>query len=344
MVCCSSRLVVRGAATAARLAAIALLAAMGTAAAGPLEVQFASVGQADAVLITCPGGSERMLIDTADTRYPESAKQFRDFMTREFAGRQPALSVVIASHPHTDHIGSMLWVLENYRVRTYVDNGEKFESAGWSKLDTYRKKLLKQGRLQYIDAKKARSAQIPFCDNEGVTVEIFTPWSFGSLSDTNDRSVVVKLTHRNVSFLFVGDAEGMAEAVMLNEMDPLLRKKLRSSVLKVGHHGSDTSSTAKFVMAVGPQIAVISSGARNVGTNAGYKHPRYSTIDTYASWFANVHQADAPKPAPKDKIWAYDAAGKSWRQHDRPGQLWLTVQDGTIVVQSDGNKLNVETK
>lgn len=317
------------------------LAAQWAGAAPVLEAHFISVGQADAVLVKCPDGQTTMLVDSADTRYPGSKDRFRAYLEKAFQGQPRKLAVAVASHPHNDHIGSMQWVLENFEVGTYVDNGEKFDSALWASLDKVRKKQVKAGKLKYINGKQAQSAQVPLCPD--VTVEVFVPWAFASkLSDTNDRSVVVRLSYKKVSFLFVGDSEDAGEAVMLTGLDDNLRKKLAADVLKVGHHGSDTSSTAKFVMAVAPQLAVISAGERDVGTNTRYKHPRYSTLDTYSSWFANVDKGSAsPKHPPNGKVWAYDAAKKTWRQHERPKGLWLTVQDGTVIVRSDGERFDL---
>ena len=324
----------------ARLAGLsfALALAAQAGAAPVLEAHFISVGQADAVLVKCPDGQTAMLVDSADTRYPGSKDRFRAYLQKEFKGKPQKIAVAVASHPHNDHIGSMQWVLETFDVGTYVDNGEKYDSTLWQNLDKVRKKQLKAGKLKYINGKQAQSAQIPLCAD--VTVEVFVPWAFSDkLTDTNDRSVVVRLAHRKVSFLFVGDSEDPGEAVML---DDALRKKLVADVLKVGHHGSDTSSTAKFVMAVSPQLAVISAGERGVGTNTRYKHPRYSTLDTYSTWFANVDKgAASPKHPANGKVWAYDAAKKTWRQHERPKGLWLTVQDGTVIVRSDGERFEV---
>jgi competence protein ComEC len=303
-----------------------------------LEAHFISVGQADAVLVKCPDAQTYMLVDSADTRYPGSKDRFRAYLGKEFAGKPQKIALAIASHPHNDHIGSMQWVLENFQVGTYVDNGEKYDSTLWSNLDKARKKQVKAGKLKYINGKQAQSAQLALCGD--VSVEVFVPWAFSSkLTDTNDRSVLVRLTYRKVTFLFVGDSEDAGEAVML---DDTLRKKLAADVLKVGHHGSDTSSTAKFVMAVSPQLAVISAGERGVGTNTRYKHPRYSTLDTYSTWFANLDKGAAPpRHPPNGQVWAYDAAKKTWRQHERPKGLWLTVQDGNVVVRSDGERIDV---
>ena len=310
-----------------------------------LKVQFISVGQADATLIRCPDADRFMLIDAGDRKkggYPQSLENFQAHMLAEFKGKPKKLDIVVASHAHSDHIGSMQWVLENFEIGTYLDNGDKGETDTFEGLQKTKNRLVGKGKLEYVNGKKAKSAELTFCPGAGVSVEVFSPWAFSKkLRDANDKSVIVRLDHKKVSFLFVGDAHDKAEKAMMEEMDEALRKKLDVDVLKVGHHGSDTSSTAAFVMAVSPQIAVISSGRMKVGSNVRYKHPRASTITTYANWFKKADQ-NIFKSAdfPHGKIWAYDP-DRDWRQMNRPDGVWLTTVDGTIVVRSDGDKLTV---
>jgi beta-lactamase superfamily II metal-dependent hydrolase len=81
-----------------------------------LQVMVFDVGQADATLVTCPDGNHHLLIDSGDTRYPGSSKKFRERMEGLFPDDKRQLDVVVASHPHQDHIGSMSWVLENFEA------------------------------------------------------------------------------------------------------------------------------------------------------------------------------------------------------------------------------------
>jgi competence protein ComEC len=309
------------------------------AAGGSLKVDFLDLGQADGILVTCPDGDHHLLIDAGDTTYPGSSQRFRSFLTQTFPQPSRRLTVVVASHMHNDHIGSMAWVLENFKVDTYIDNGDTADTAVFGNLLKVRRRLSRNGSLTYVNARQNPSATIEFCPQ--VKMTIMEPWAqHKSLSGKNDRSVVVRLDYQNRSFLFVGDVEKSAEQVMLNEFTPDQRRWLDADVLKVGHHASDTSSTVPFVTAVSPKVTVVSCGKRGVGTNARYKHPRASTLDTYRDWFTN-HPSSVRAQA--DSVWAYEAQRRRWIQAARPTGMWLTVQDGTIAVQTDGEKLDVET-
>ena len=306
---------------------------------GALTAKFFDVGQADAILITCPKGEHRLLIDAADTRYPGSAAAFKKAMESEFGEGPKVIATVIASHPHADHIGNMKWVLENFEVGTYVDNGQNVDTATYGALKKVRDKLRKSGKLNYINGKQNSFEQVDFCPE--AELEIFEPWAKRpSLADTNDRSVGVRLTCLGKSFLFVGDMHDAAEEVILNDFSEAERNVARADVLKVGHHGSDTSSSDKFVHHVRPEIAIISCGKKDVGTNVGYKHPRLSTVRGYFNWFEEK-PPPVPVPEPPGKVWAFDREAKKWRQQTRPAAMWLTPKDGTVTLTWDGQTMDV---
>ncbi len=317
------------------------LAAVGLRAAnGQLEVNFIDVGQADAILVTCPDGHHHLLIDAGDTRYPQSAAHFRSFLTNAFNGQARHLDVAVASHVHADHIGSMLWAMQNFTIDTYIDNGDTSKTSLYGNLRKLRSKQAKGGKLTYVNAKTNPFAQVEFCPS--VQMEIFEPWNLQpKLSGPNNHSVAVRLQFDEKTFLFVGDLEQEAEKVLLTACTPEQRQQLKADVLKVGHHCSDTSSTAAFIAAVNPKLAIVSCGKKDVGTNVGYKHPRLSTVRAYGDWFSQ----NAPAlTAPSGVIMAYDPILKHWRSEPRPHGMWFTVKDGNIKVLSDGKSLSVDTQ
>jgi len=301
---------------------------------GRLLVHFINVGQADGILITDEATTCRILIDAGDTRYPDSSKNFRAYVSAQLpAGAE--IDLAIASHPHSDHIGSMQWVLETYRVKTYVDNGQEHSSALYKNLLG----AVRQQRQRGLDCHPYESVpreKEAICGPKGPQIRVLYPLA-GLDPDVceenqNNCSVVVKLTFRNTSFLFPGDAEHEEEELLLN--DPRLKPFLNSDVLKVGHHGSDTSSGTEFIDGVSPSWMVISAGEMGIGTNKGYKHPRWSTIQEllpFAGPRQNVRQIDA-----------YDAQGKRWQQARIWGSLYVTAKDGTVVLVSDGTAIRKE--
>lgn len=321
-----------------RLASLLALALpLGLAAADRLKVQFFDVGQADASLVTCPDGKHRILIDSGDNKYPRSQENLRRELTQA-VGPSRRIDIAIASHPHSDHIGGMAWVLGTFKIGTYIDNGRPAETTTWGQLHTLAQKQIRDGNLKYIDGTKASLTRLKLCD--GVFVTLVTPGATGRLRHTNDQSVGVRLDYRQASFLFVGDMEAEAESVWLDLLSPAARALVDVDVLKVGHHASDTSSTPGFVQAASPRIAVVMCGAEGVSTNALYKHPRASTLRTFADWFRlhapAVHAPDTP-------IWAYNKPAKKWELAPRPAGLWASVVDGTVTVESDGQGYFVTT-
>jgi len=138
--------------------------------------------------------------------------------------------------------------------------------------------------------------------------------------------VVAKLTFGTTSFLFPGDTEEEQEELLLNDAD--VKKALNADVLKVAHHGSDTSSSPEFLEAVSPTWMVISAGKKDEGTNKGYKHPRLSTVRNLLAFAGDQTGART--------IDAYDATKKQWSQLRIWGRLFVTAKDGTVVLSTDG--------
>lgn len=298
------------------------------------QVHFIDVGQADAILIMNEAKNCKILIDAGDTRYPESSKNFRAYLS-EHLPPGSTMDLAIATHPHSDHIGSMQWVLENYRVKTYIDNGQEHPTNLYNNLMAVVRRQRSQN-LEYYTYASVPADKEAFCEEPGPKVRILYPQA-GLDPDLceknqNNCSVVSKVTLRNTSFLFPGDAEREQEEILLE--DPQVKRQLNADVLKVGHHGSDTSSREELLSAVSPTWMVISAGERDVGTNKGYKHPKLATIRellTFAGPRNNARMIDA-----------YDRAEKRWRQVRIWGTLFVTAKDGTVVLSTDGDNIRKE--
>jgi competence protein ComEC len=299
-----------------------------------VAVHFIDVGQADAVLVQGNAGRCTILIDSGDTRYPESSANFRDYLGRHLPA-QATIDLAIATHPHSDHIGSMRWVLETYRVKTYIDNGQEHSSALYRELKAVVRDQRQRG-LAYHPYPSVPANVADVCGAGGPKLTVLYPQA-GLDPDLceknqNNCSVVTKLSLGSTSFLFPGDAEYEEEELLL--ADSATKAQLDADVLKVGHHGSDTSSGEEFLDAVSPAWMVISAGEKDIGTNRGYKHPRLSTIRellTFAGARVHARMVDA-----------YDRAQKRWRRVRNWGALYVTAKDGPVVLTSDGTNVRRE--
>jgi beta-lactamase superfamily II metal-dependent hydrolase len=293
---------------------------------GKLEVYILNVGQADAILIRCPHGNHELLIDAADTRYPSSGRDFKARMG-SLQSDDNTIEVVIASHPHADHIGNMDWVLDTYSVDLYVDNGTVYDSATYDRVE----RSWKKNGAGYWSAQDELVPDVDFCDRADVDARILRPAHFGEEKNPNDNSVVVRVDYGETSFLFVGDAEEEEESLLLEDFDT--RALLDCDFLKVGHHGSDTSSTAAFLDAVSPKVAAISCGAKGVGTNSSYKHPRLSTVSAVTSRVG-------PREGGSRQLDAFDSDKGTWKKSRLDKAVYVTVVDGELIFDSDGHAIH----
>lgn len=231
-----------------------------------LAVSFMDVGQADCILIHTPG-NQNILIDAGNR---EDFPVIRDYLNRHRVSR---LDMVVATHPHEDHIGSMAQVIENY------DIGKVFMPKASANTRVF------EGLLMAIKAKglKINTAKAGFHIN--LAPELFLDFlapNDESYEDLNNYSVVIKLSYRKVSFLLTGDAERISEKEMMNH-----QYDLKANVLKVGHHGSNSSSSYDFLQKVAPDIAVISVGIHN-----DYHHPSLPTLKRLARLGVKIYRTD----------------------------------------------------
>lgn len=235
----------------------------------PLAVQVVDVGQGDAILIRTPG--QIILVDTGDV--PAKEKLVSYIKSQGIT----TIDKVIITHPHADHLGGMNSILENFAVKQVYDSGQTTTTP------MYRQYLTLVQKKNIPFAVLAAGNQIDI--GGGVVLKILNPDKpfIAGKSDLNNNSVVAKLIYGNFSMLLTGDAEQEAEAHMLEKF----AGELRSTVLKSGHHGSNTSSSPAFLKAVAPEVAIIS-----VGVNNDYHHPHPSTLKKYADLKLKVYRTD----------------------------------------------------
>ncbi|MBE6824239.1 MAG: MBL fold metallo-hydrolase [Ruminococcaceae bacterium] len=218
---------------------------------GALLVHYIDVGQGDSVLLE--SNNDFVLIDAGEVEY---GKSVCDYLKSRGV---TSLDYVIATHPHSDHCGGLAEVLKTFETDNFITVETDQQTKTWLNV-LY---AVRDSNANYIDAKV--SSTYAFGE---ATFEIMGPYST-NYDNYNDYSVVVKATCGATSFLFTGDAEKAAEKELLSH-----NAELKADVLKVGHHGSYTSTCNEFLSAIDPTYAVISCGKNN-----DHGHPHKETIN-----------------------------------------------------------------
>jgi competence protein ComEC len=253
-----------------RLVAVALAVLITLPAlAADLRVRFIDVGQGDGILIVSPD-HKAVLVDAGP---PEAWKAVVAALRAEHVSR---LDLVIATHAHLDHIGGMVKVLEHVPTRFYMDPGFPYASSAYRRLLEY----LEAHHVPVRTARRGRTINL----GGGAVLHLLAPelpFFHDTRSDPNANSVVGRLTYGKVSILLTGDAEAPTEQRLVKGGG------LKSTVLKVCHHGSQYSSTPAFLAAVKPKVAVISVGVHN-----RYGHPSPRTLRRLRAVGARVYRTD----------------------------------------------------
>ncbi len=236
-----------------------------TAAAQTMKVHFIDVGQGDATYIKMPNG-ENVLIDGG--RQGQGDKIIA-YLKKEKVSQ---IDVMIATHPDADHMGGLDEVLKAFKVKAvYAPKVEHTTNAY--------KDFLKAVKAKNLKIKTAKSGVN--LGLKGVTAKFVGPTKDYAKSDLNNWSAVLHVTYNKNKFLFAGDAEKAAETDMVKS-----KQTLQADVLKVGHHGSKTSSNTDFLKVVKPKYAVIS-----VGKNS-YGHPTKEVLDRFKAAKSTVYRTD----------------------------------------------------
>lgn len=250
---------------------------------GNLEVQFLDVGQADCILIKCNG--EAMLIDAGEDT--SAGSKGTGVYVQNALNKQgiSSLKYIVATHPDSDHIGNLDVIVTKFPVETFLMTQRDGETKTYDEL---------------LGALKSARTNVEYPNignNYSLGNAIFTVLGPYSITENdNDSSIVIKLAFGNTSFLFMGDAQSNEENDIYNS-----GSDISADVIKIGHHGSDSSSGYNFIQKVHPKYAVISCGAEN-----SYGHPHAQTLNTLRSLGIDTYRTDT---------------------------------DGTIIFYSDGNNI-----
>ncbi len=232
-----------------------------------ITVTFADVGQGDCALLTCENGS--MLIDAGVNGTEDEV-----FRVLDSAGIGK-LNVIFISHPHSDHIGALPEVLENYGAEKLIVS---FDPTDDVMIEAYAGvvSLARSYRCEVLNLGAGDSFSVG-----GAKADILGPVTENA-EDFNNMSAILKVVYGKNSFLFTGDAAKEEELSVLES-----GAQLKSDVLKVGHHGSSGSSCESFLDAVSPEICVISVGAGN-----DYGHPAESLLRRLKGYTERIYRTD----------------------------------------------------
>ena len=250
---------------------------------GKLVVSFINVGQGDCELLQLPTG-QNMLIDAGISEAgPAVVSYIKSLGINK-------IDYLIATHPHADHIGGMELVVKSFPI------GKIYMTRGTTTTATF-KDLLQAIKASQMTINTAK-AGVTVIDQNGLKISFLAPCG-NSYEELNNWSAVTKVQFGNTSFLLTGDAQELSENEMLKS-----GVNLQADVLKVGHHGSYSSTSPAFLKAVDPKYAVISVRQGN-----DYGHPHQVTLDKLSAAGVTVYRTD---------------------------------QNGTVVITSDGKNLSVK--
>ena len=246
-----------------------------------LVVHYLDVGQGDAIFVELPN-KETLLIDSGNKSNGKGIVEYIKSLGHR------SLTYVIATHPHSDHIGGMEDIIRNLQIHNFYMPNKSHTTKTFEKMLI----ALKEKGVS-IKTAKAGVEVVESDDLKGVLIGPVKD----NYSNLNDYSAILKLDYFDRSFLFTGDSEKEGEASI--EMD------YKTDVLKVGHHGSDTSTTDEFLRKASPKYGIISSGINN-----RYNHPSDITIK---------------------------------KLNDSGVKVYRTDLDGTIIFATDGQKILIQT-
>jgi len=254
---------------------------------GLLKVYFLDVGQGDAMFIEAPNGNQVLIDGGPDGKVLSELGKVMSFYDRD-------IDLVALSHPQEDHAAGLIEVLKKYDVKNILWAEGEYNSpifGAW-------REAVKEESADEIDAVAGKTIDL----GAGAILTILFPAAStaGSfVKNPNDNSVVIMLEYKENRFLFTGDAESATERKLVG-----MGTDLKADVLKVGHHGSNTSTTEGFLSEIKPQVAVIEVGAKN-----RYGHPRKEVLG---------------------------------RLEKNGIKYYRTDTDGTVEIVSDGNNFKIK--
>jgi competence protein ComEC len=263
-----------------------------------LRITSFDVGQGEATLVQLPHG-KTMLIDGGgfyNNSFDLGEKVVAPALWKK---KIKHIDIVVLSHPHPDHLNGLVYIVKNFTIQEVWTNGEKVRSEPF---EEFVRTIVKKGIKKFVLTREVAHRTV-----NGVGVEVLHPPASPRHNpskrypeDINNHSLVIRLTYKDITLLLTGDISREVERDLIQTVP-----YLKSTILKVPHHGSATSSSSAFLKQVQPEIALLSLG------------------------YANIFHLPHP-----DVLKRY---------HDQGCQLYRTDRDGAITIESDGSSIRIKT-
>lgn len=232
-----------------------------------LKISFIDVGQADSILIQY--NNKNMLIDAGNNNDADIIESYLK------ENNVKSIDKMILTHPHEDHIGGASKIINDIPI------GELYMPKVIANTKTF-ENTVKAAKSKNLQAISPKSGDKIFMDD--LSFMVLAPNS-GRYDSLNNYSIVLKLTFQKKKFIFMGDAEELSEKEILSK-----NYDVSADVIKIGHHGSNTSSSESFINRVSPKFAIISAGKNN-----DYHHPHKKVMDMLKNKSIKVYRTDENK-------------------------------------------------
>ncbi len=272
-----------------------------------MTVAFLDIGQGDSIYIEAPNGNQIIFDGGPNGKILSELGKILPFYDR-------SIDAIVVTNPDKDHFAGFIDVLDRYKVEKFFETGTKNKTSVYAELE---KAVKKEGAEKII---ATRGMKFVLDQERNIYIEVLFPETVDAAKNSNDGSLVARLIYGQTAVMLTGDAtkkvedrvvelaETVASVVPGNAVSGVVSESdeniLKSDILKVGHHGSKTSTGENFIKKVLPRYAVISSGRNNK-----YGHPNEETLDTLKKFDVNILRTD---------------------------------ERGTIVMRSDGKSLHLK--